>query len=183
MGAVHHFPQEGGADGGDKVSIGDGGGQKVDPVVVVGLFEGVGIVFVVKGFPKLGGINPPALDFGKGGTLAVDVMDGEEGFDSEASAGGGNESGHPVIAVDDVRFNDGDDMVDDLALEGEGGGEKIAVIGTDAAIKGTVFGKMDTGVAGEGVLKGFDFRAVPFEEVSIMWDCLLYTSPSPRDRG
>ena len=62
--AVHHFPQEGGADGGDKVSIGDGGGQKVDPVVVVGLFEGVRIVFVVKGFPKLGGINPPALDLG-----------------------------------------------------------------------------------------------------------------------
>ena len=50
----------------------------------------------------------------------MDVVEGEEAGNTEGSASAGDESGHPVVAVNEIGFYGGDDVVDDFALEGEG---------------------------------------------------------------
>ena len=69
--------------------------------------------------PEGGGVDSAVLDVGEGGFFGVDVVDGVEGLDGEAFGGGGDEAGHPVVAVDEVGLDAGEDVVDDLALEGE----------------------------------------------------------------
>jgi len=50
----------------------------------------------------------------------MDIVDGEESGDAKFFGFGRDEASHPVVAVDDVRLDAGDDMVDEVASEGEG---------------------------------------------------------------
>ena len=76
----------------------------------------------------------------------MDVVKGEEAGDAEGAGFGGDESGHPVVTVDEIGFYGGDDVVDDLALKGEGDFEICGVgVGVDAVlvVKDAVFGEVN----------------------------------------
>ena len=118
--SVHHFGEEGGRDGIDEVGGEDAGGEEVDRVVVAGFLVVVRRAQVVEVLPEVGGIDSAVLDVPEGEPLGVDVVDREEGLDAVALGDGRDEPGHPVVAVDEVRPDLGDGVVDDLALEGEG---------------------------------------------------------------
>ena len=76
----------------------------------------------------------------------MDVVEGEEAGNAEGSGFGRDESGHPVVAVNEIGFYGWDDVVDDFALEGECDFEVNGIsIGVDAVlvVKDTVFGEVN----------------------------------------
>lgn len=102
--------------------------------------------------PEGGGVDASVFDLLEGDTFGVDVVSGEEGLDAVELGVGGNEAGHPVVAVDDVGFDTGDDVVDDFPLEGEG--EEVVFGGTvnaRAVVEDAVLGEVNV-LIGEGFL-------------------------------
>jgi len=76
----------------------------------------------------------------------MDVVNGEQARDFVSPGHGRNQSGHPVVAVDDVRFHPWDDVVDHLPLKCQGHLEiliRIAGIDTVFVKEHPVHGKMN----------------------------------------
>ena len=99
----------------------------------------------------------------------MDIVHGEEAGDAEAAGRGGDQAGHPVIAMDQVRPDAGDDVIDDLPLEGEGdSGVLPAVTGIDgiAVIKNPVFCEVDAFLR-QGPAHGFEFLGDDFKDVGV----------------
>ena len=73
-------------------------------------------------------------------------MDREKTGDAQGAGGRRNESGHPVVAMDEVGFDVTDDAVDDLALEGQGDARILAAVtrvNLIAVIEKTVLGQVN----------------------------------------
>ena len=119
MPAVHDLLQERGRDGVDEVRGEHAGRLEVDLVVVAALFVGIRRIGIVQVHPELRRIDARVLDLRESEFLRMDVMDGKQRRDALAAAGGGDEARHPVVAVDEVRLDVGDDVVYDFALESE----------------------------------------------------------------
>ncbi len=86
-------------------------------------------------------------------------MDGEKTGNPVLSGHGRNQAGHPIVAVDQIRLNPGDDIVDDFALKGQGKLDVFSPVGRiDPVdiIKGAVFGQVDA-VSGHLILDAVDF--------------------------
>lgn len=114
------FVEEGWADDIDVGRGGDSAGEKVDGVGPVGFVEALGIVPEIEFIPEISGWNTGIFQLGQGGLLGVDIVNGEKSRDSELLGFGRNETGHPVVAMDDVGFDPGYDVVDQVALKGQG---------------------------------------------------------------
>ena len=119
--------------------------------------------------PEESGVDAAGLDLVEREFFGVDVMDREERGDAVASGGTGDEAGHPVVAVDEVRGDAGDDVIDDLALEGEGDARVFAaVVGVDgvAVVEDAVFCEMDAFFR-EPFADGFEFLAEDVVDIGV----------------
>ncbi len=142
--AVYDFAEEGGGDGVYVVGGEDAGGELIDAVPGACFVVGAWGFFKVEVVPKFGAIDPAVFDFIEGEVLGVDVVDGEEGFDASGACDGGDEAGHPIVAVDEVRLDAGDDVGGEFALEGEGHAGVVAgLVDFVAVVEGVVFGEVD----------------------------------------
>lgn len=145
---IGDFIQEFRGDGIDEVCGEDAGCEKIDgDIVVSGVPVIVGRLVVVEVAPEFGGIDTDVLDPFQRDVLGVDIVDGEEGRNSAAAGDSGNQPRHPVVAVNEIRLDGAHDIVDDLALEGEGDFRVFAiVVRVDgfAIVEDTVFREMDT---------------------------------------
>jgi hypothetical protein len=124
----------------------DSTSQEVDRVGPIGFVVTPGVVSEVKFIPKISTGDPGVFKLSQGGFLSVNVVNGEKGGDTEFLSFGGDEAGHPVVTVDDVRLNPRDDVVNEISLKGEGRHEKIllaSLVDATAAIKFAVFGEVD----------------------------------------
>jgi len=117
--ALDDLAQEGGAHGVDVVGGEDAAGEQVDAVGRARLLVVPGRPHEVELLPELGGVDARVLDALQRDFLRMDVVDGEQARDAQTASGGGDEPGHPVVAVDEVGLDGGDDVVDHLALERE----------------------------------------------------------------
>ena len=91
----------------------------------------------------------PLFDNFEGGFHGVDIVEGEEAGNTEGPGFGGDESGHPIVAVNEIGFYGGNDVVDDFALEGECDFEVNGIgIGVNAVlvVKDTVFWRGECGL-------------------------------------
>jgi hypothetical protein len=183
------FVEEGGADDVDMVCGHDSAGKKVDGVVPVGFVVTMGIVVEVEFVPKVAAGDATIVQLGEGRFLGVDVVDGEEGGDPEFLGFGWNESGHPIITVNNVWLNPGDDVVDEVALEGESRHEEVFLTGFVNSVSTVEFAVLrevdpvsdgDAG-AGSGVLPvaGEKFPIVGDGEV----DVLVAAAQSVHEKG
>ena len=76
----------------------------------------------------------------------MNVMDGEESGNAELLGFSRDQPGHPVVAVDDVRLHAGDDVVDQIPLEGQRRHEEIFLAGLvnpASSVEFTVFRKVN----------------------------------------
>ena len=119
--------------------------------------------------PEEGGVDAAGLDLVEREFFGVDVMDREERGDAVAAGGSGDEAGHPVVAVDEVGGDARDDVVDDLALEGEGdAGVFAAVVGVDrvAVVEDAVLCEVDAFFR-EPFADGFEFLAEDVVDIGV----------------
>ena len=89
------------------------------------------------------------FNFGKCHTLGVNVVNREETLDASATCHAGNETGHPVVAMNQVGPRAGYDVVDHFALENQGdvhGFRAVVAVHLFAVIKNPVLGEMDVRV-------------------------------------
>jgi len=143
---VDDFAEKGGTDGVDEVGGEEAAAEEVDGVVASALFVVVWGGLVEEVAPEFGGIDAALFDGFEGCFDGVDIVEGEEAGDAEGAGFGGDEAGHPVVAVDEVGFDGGDDVVDDFALEGEGDFEVDGIgVGVYAVlvVEDAVFGEVD----------------------------------------
>ena len=98
----------------------DAGGKEINRIVITGLFVVVRGAKIVALLPEVCGVNSPVFNFSKRDSLGVDVVKGEKRFDIVSLCNRRNEACHPVIAVNEVRPDLRDRVVDDFALKGEG---------------------------------------------------------------
>ena len=144
--SVDDFSQKGGANGVDKVGGKESAAEVVCGVLIAALFVVEGRFFKKEVAPKFGRIDAAFFDNFEGGFNGVDVVEGEEAGNAEGPGFSGDESGHPVVAVNEIGFYGGDDVVDDFALEGEGDFEVNGIgIGVNAVlvVKDAVFGEVN----------------------------------------
>lgn len=111
----------------------------------------------------------------------MNVVDGEEGGDAQLLGGGRNESRHPVVAVDDVRADLWDDVVNEVPLESEGGEEEIVTGGgiyPAAAIEAAILCKVDPAADGNTATWTVGVIGVVTKEIPVVWDCEVDVLPS-----
>ena len=152
MMSLNDLTQKGGTDRVDEVGAENAAGQKIHRIVFPGLFIADRRSFVIEVFPERGRIKSPVLDFRQSDFAGVDVMHREKAGEPHASCGAGNESGHPVVAVDQVGFDRRNDVVEHFALERHCLLE--TVVGVTAVycipvVKDPVFSQMDPGTGVE----------------------------------
>ena len=143
--AVHDLLEERGRDGVDEVGGEDAGGLEVHGVHVAALEVVERRALEVEVAPELGGVDAGILDLRERELVRVDVVHREEAGDAHAARGGGDEAGHPVVAVDEVGLHLGDHVVDHLALEREGE-LRVAVaarVDVVAVVEAAVLGEVD----------------------------------------
>ena len=97
----------------------DPAGEEVDGFGLADCLVALGIFAEIEVLPELRGVDPAIFDVRKGESLSVDIVNSEEAGDLVAARHRRDEAGHPVIAVDQVRFHLADDVVDDFPLKGE----------------------------------------------------------------
>ena len=174
MMAHRHFVEEGGADDIDMGCGGDAAGEQVDGVGPVGFVEALGVVSEVKFIPEIATLDSGVFELGEGCFLGVDVVDGEKGGDTEFFGLGGDEAGHPIVAVDDVGFDARDDVIDEVALEGKGGHEEVFLAGlvnAAPAIEFAVFGEVDAIADRDpGAFSGMGDLLAFLEEIAVVGD-------------
>lgn len=123
--------------------------------------------------PEICGVDATVLDVGEGEFLGVNVVERKERGDAVAAGDGGDESGHPVVAVDQVWSDLGDGVIDDFPLEGEG--EEMVLRGIDAgavvedAILGEVNALFRQGAADFFVFEFEDVFRVEVEHAPVVW--------------
>ena len=141
------FVKEGWAD---HVGVGrcrDSAGEKIDRVGPVGFIEAFRIASKVKFVPKVSGWNSCVFELGEGGFLSVDIVNSKKGRNTEFLGLSGDQTGHPIITMNNVGFNPWDDVIDEVTLKREGGHQKIFLAGlvdSTTSIEFAVFGKVDT---------------------------------------
>ena len=138
---VDDFSQKGGTNGvevGGKKSATRGSLRGFDCALFAELNSG----FSKRVTQKFGRIDAAFFDNFEGGFLGVNIVEGEETGNAEGPGFSGDESSHPIVAVNEIGFYGGDDVVDDFALEGECDFEVNGIgIGVNAVlvVKDTVF--------------------------------------------
>jgi hypothetical protein len=70
--------------------------------------------------PEAGGIDTAVFDKGQGCLNSVNIVDREQARDSQPPRNSRDETGHPIVAVNEIGLNPWDDVVDDLSLKGKG---------------------------------------------------------------
>ena len=101
----------------------------------------------VEVLPEFAAIDTAVFDFIESEALGVDVVNGEEGFYATSFGDGGDEAGHPIVAVDEVWLDSGDDVGGEFALEGESHAGVVAgFVDLVAVVEGVVFGEVDPAI-------------------------------------
>ena len=107
----------------------------------------------------MGRINAPVFNFRQVGFDRMDVVNGKKTGNAESSGHGRYQTGHPIVAVDKIRLNPWNDIINDLALKCQ---RKLDVFISEIrvhpvdVIKGAVFRQMDT------VIRHFALNPVDF---------------------
>ena len=169
-----HFIEERRADHIDVICGHDATCEQVDGIGPIGLVKTLRVVAEVEFIPEVASGDAGVFQLGQSGCLGVDVVNGEKGGDAELFGFGGNQPGHPVVTMNDVRFNPGDDVVDEISLEGESRHEEVFLAGlvnTTAAIEFTILGEVNA-VANRdaGAFSGVGGFFATLEKTAVMRD-------------
>jgi hypothetical protein len=146
MAAFHNFMEKRRADRIDKMGGKDTADQQVDRIDFSRFFVLHGHTFVIKVVPEIGGVDPAVFDGGQQRFHGMDIVNGEQAGNSHFAGRRRNETGHPVIAVDQIRFDPRHDIVDDFTLEGQSDFDVVrSIMGIDGGRikKSAVFRQMD----------------------------------------
>ena len=178
---VHDFSQKGGANSVDKVGGKESATEIVCWVLIAALFVVEGRVFKKEITPKFSSIDAAFLDDFESGFNGMDVVESEETRNAESAGFGGDESSHPVVAMDEIGFYGGDDVVNNFALEGEGDFEVNSIgIGIDAilVVKDAVFGEVNA-VFGEFAFVNEEFIVdeptdIDMKHFTVVGECDVY---------
>ena len=135
-----------GADRVDEVRRKNTRGEKIHRVLFAGAFVVKSHVFIVKVLPEEGRVDAAIFDVRQRAFDAMDIVDGKQARNTHLPRHGRNQSRHPVVAVNQVRLDDGYDVVHHLPHEGERHLEIVlALAGIDLVEikKGSIFGQVD----------------------------------------
>jgi len=146
MPPVDDFQQECRADNIHKMSGKNSTGEKVYGVGIPYVLIIGSHFFVIQILPKIGGIDSPVLHVAECCLYRVNIMNGKKAWNFHLPGHGRNDTGHPIIAVNQIRLDLGDDVIDHLALKSQGEFNvfsSIRRINTVDVIKGPVFCQMD----------------------------------------
>ena len=146
MVAFHDFLQERRAHRVDEVRPENAAGQKIDAVVAARFVIAGGEMGVIEVGPERLRVDFVILYPLKRRLHRMDVVDGEQASDAQNAREGGDQAGHPVVAVDQVRIDLRDDRVDDLPLEGEAALQAFvrrAAVDAVACVEQSAGGEMD----------------------------------------
>jgi hypothetical protein len=144
--ALHDLLEERRADRIDKVGGKDPAHQQVHRVDFPGFLVLDGHALVIEMVPEIGRIDAAVFDGGQQCFHGVDIVNGEQAGNPHFARGRRNQAGHPVVAVDQIRFDPRHDVIDDFALEGQRDFNVVrSIMGVDGGgiKKGAVFRQMD----------------------------------------
>ena len=97
--------------------------------------------------PEIGRVDAAVFDVGQGRFYGMNIVDGKQTRYVQLPGYGGDQARHPVMTVNQVRPDPGDDVVDHFTLKGQGDlGVLAAVVGIYPVQvkKGPVFRQMDS---------------------------------------
>ena len=115
----HHLLQKARTDRIDKVRSKDPADQKIGRIGMPGFLVTPGHPVIVAVLPESLGIDPLLFYVRKTELHGIEVVERKETRDAVGPGHGRNQSGHPVVTMNEIGLDPGDDLVDDLALEGQ----------------------------------------------------------------
>jgi hypothetical protein len=98
--------------------MGDSAGQEIDSIAVAAAFIVPGYMVEVQVLPEFGGVNTAVFDLFESTVHRVQIVNRKQAGNSYFAGHGRYQPGGPVVAMNQVRFDSGNNMVDDLALKG-----------------------------------------------------------------
>jgi hypothetical protein len=129
----------------------DTGREKVTRVVCTSLFIGVRLALKEEILPETGGVDSAVFEHLEREALGVNVVHREEAGNAVLLCEGGNQSCHPVVAVNEVGAGPRDDVVDDLALKRDRGEVTFGpAVDLRAVVEGAIFREVDPAVRFRG---------------------------------
>ncbi len=145
---------------------------------------------IIEVLPELSGINAAALNLLQGKLFRMDVMNREQGGDAETAGCGRNQTGHPVVAVDQVRADARNDVVQHFALKSEGNTRIFpAVAGVDCipVVEDAVLGEVNAFLR-QPLPHGLQFLAEDFinigmEHLPVIWQGDMDIRPQIKQGG
>ena len=114
---LNHLPQKSRTDRVDEVRRKNTAGQHIHLVGRTALLIVVRGPVIIKILPEGGGVDAAILDLFKRRLLSVNIVHGEQARNPHPPGGGGDQSGHPVVAVNQIRLHARNDVVDHFALK------------------------------------------------------------------
>lgn len=164
--AFDHFVEKGLAHGVDVVGGENACGEHVHGLGGACLVVVVRAIFEVVVIPEGGCLDASILDVLHDELLGVDVVHGDEAFDAVFFGDGGDETSHPVVTVNEVGLHCWDDVVDDFALEGEGGSVVLGAVVYFVAVVEDEFFREVNAIFSEAFGKDFILR---FEDAAFFF--------------
>ena len=144
--ALDNFPQKPRAHGVDVVRGKNPRGQEVDRDLRARMIVILRQPAEIQIHPKLRRIDAGFLDARQRHLASVDVVNGEKALDPAPFGHRRNQRRHPIIAVNQIRPHQGNDVVDDFPLEHQRDVHRfvgIAAVNLIAVIKDPVLSQMD----------------------------------------
>jgi len=148
--AAAQFFEKSGADSIDIVGGESAAGEEIYRVCVAGLFIIERWAFIIEVLPEFGSVDSHIFNPGEVDIVGMDIMDGEEAGDTEATGGSGDKAGHPVVTMDEVGVNGRDNMVNHLPLQGESQPWVLFIVVTVngvTVVKAAIFSEVDTAIS------------------------------------
>src|SRR6056297_2848010 len=93
-------------------------GKKINRISATGFFIIYGRAFKKKVLPEIRCINAPVFDGRQQSLIVINIVNRKKTGYPKLSCYGRDQSRHPVIAMNQIRLNAGDNGVDHLPLEG-----------------------------------------------------------------
>ena len=144
-------------------------GQKIHRIRFPGFFIVNGHAIIIKMLPERRGIDAPVFNLRQRGFHGMNIVNGKQAGDAHSSGHGRNQTGHPVVAMNQIGLNPGNDVVDDFPLKCQGDFDIFQpVIRIDPVLvkKGPVFGQMNP-VVGHLVPDGLELLGQERRHLSV----------------